>query len=197
MIPNSDFRNKALVLSTKIIPGFRNDEFLSPVFDKLVSYFTVKQRKGIILMGKVGTGKTSLMRIFDQFARLWFQNNMFILHNVKEIERAYSKDGQAGFDRIMYSKSPWLSDPNMGNYYNICIDDIGIEGKVNHFRNSIEPAEEIIFSRYELFITKGVITHFTTNLDANDLKERYSNRNISRLREMCHVIYLKGDDRRK
>jgi predicted ATPase len=199
-MPKTSLRSKVLELGEKVITGFNVDENIAPVFDKLCLYFGAKnngyRKKGIMLIGKVGTGKTSLFRIFDQFTRYWHRENMFVLYQAKEIERIYAKEGQAGFDKVLYNSCPWFGDPNFQKIYNICVDDIGTEAKAKNYSSVIEPVEELILSRYELFITKGTITHFTTNLGVNELKKRYSNRAISRLNEMCQVLYLKGTDRR-
>jgi hypothetical protein len=45
---------------------------------------------------------------------------------------------------------------------------------------------EIILSRYERFTRTRCLTHFTTNLSADEIEERYGSRVRSRLREMCN-----------
>ncbi len=66
---------------------------------------------------------------------------------------------------------------------------------------------EILLSRYDIFkngkepvlsLTKGK-THITTNLNAEELEERYGNRVRSRLREMFNLISFDSSttDKRK
>ena len=58
---------------------------------------------------------------------------------------------------------------------------------------------EILLSRYELFTSKKIQTHITTNLSATEIENQYGNRVRSRLREMVNLIaFEKGiDDKRR
>jgi hypothetical protein len=47
---------------------------------------------------------------------------------------------------------------------------------------------EILLSRYDLFISKKLQTHITTNLSASEIEKFYGNRVRSRLREMINLI---------
>jgi DNA replication protein DnaC len=47
---------------------------------------------------------------------------------------------------------------------------------------------EILLSRYDLFISKKLLTHITTNLSATEIETHYGNRVRSRLREMVNLI---------
>jgi hypothetical protein len=43
---------------------------------------------------------------------------------------------------------------------------------------------EILLSRYDLFISKKIQTHITTNLSASEIEAQYGNRVRSRMREL-------------
>ncbi|MFD2918101.1 hypothetical protein ACFS6H_00190 [Terrimonas rubra] len=47
---------------------------------------------------------------------------------------------------------------------------------------------EILLTRYDLFITRQLRTHITTNLSASELEQYYGNRLRSRLREMLNLV---------
>lgn len=47
---------------------------------------------------------------------------------------------------------------------------------------------EILLTRYDLFVSKNLLTHLTTNLSASEIEEIYGNRIRSRLREMLNLI---------
>jgi hypothetical protein len=47
---------------------------------------------------------------------------------------------------------------------------------------------EILLSRYDLFVTKKIQTHITTNLSASEIEAAYGNRVRSRLRQMLNLI---------
>lgn len=69
-----------------------------------------------------------------------------------------------------------------------CFDDLGIEQNMKHFGNESNVMAEILLSRYDLLRYRGIITHATTNLNANELEKLYGNRVRSRLREMFNLI---------
>ena len=58
---------------------------------------------------------------------------------------------------------------------------------------------EILISRYEVFRQRDVLTHITTNLNAEELQEKYGERIRSRMREMFNLVAFKENsvDKRK
>ena len=98
-----------------------------------------------------------------------------------------------GYDVIhRYSRSIRSPKP-------ICFDDIGIEPPMRYFGDHVNVIGEILLSRYELFVSKGVQTHATTNLNAEEIEARYGARVRSRLREMFNLIAFPAEsiDKRK
>jgi hypothetical protein len=93
-----------------------------------------------------------------------------------------------------------------GNDGFYCFDDIGIEPTGKHFGVDSNVIGEILLSRYDLFtrnlelasrsyrknpsakIGKPIVTHGTTNLNADEIEERYGNRVRSRMRELFNLI---------
>jgi len=47
---------------------------------------------------------------------------------------------------------------------------------------------EILLSRYDLFVSRQMQTHLTTNLSSSEIEELYGTRVRSRLREMFNLI---------
>lgn len=47
---------------------------------------------------------------------------------------------------------------------------------------------EILLSNYDMFISRHMLTHATTNLSASEIESCYGNRVRSRLREMMNGI---------
>jgi DNA replication protein DnaC len=47
---------------------------------------------------------------------------------------------------------------------------------------------EILLSRYDLFISRYMITHITTNLNSSEIEDIYGTRLRSRLREQFNLI---------
>jgi DNA replication protein DnaC len=140
--------------------------------------------KGILLIGKIGCGKTSLMDIFRILYYRKFHYNIF---SAREISKEFSLKGFETIDKYGKMKRP------------ICFDDLGIEQNLKHFGSECNIMAEILLSRYDLMKYEGIITHATTNLNADELEKIYGNRVRSRLREMFNVISFPSDvpDKRK
>ena len=149
--------------------------------------YNISHRKGILLSGPVGCGKTSLMKLFTTLMPL---SKSFIIKPAREVTMEFSKQGYDVIHR--YSRS--LRSPKP-----ICFDDIGVEPPMRYFGDHINVIGEILLSRYELFVSKGVQTHATTNMNAEEIEARYGVRVRSRLREMFNLIAFpaEAEDKRR
>lgn len=151
---------------------------------KLCSYF-IKDRencetygididKGILLSGPVGCGKTSLMKLLKYLVPL---QRPYLLAPCRNIV--------FGFNHLGYK-----TIEDYGDSSSICFDDLGVEPIGRHYGKDCNVMGEILLSRYELYLkTKTKVkTHATTNLNAEELEERYGNRVRSRMRELFNLI---------
>ena len=78
-------------------------------------------------------------------------------------------------------------------------DDLGVEPTGRHFGKDCNVLGEILLSRYDLFLSNNIKTHATTNLNAQELEERYGNRVRSRMRELFNLVGFdkESKDKRK
>lgn len=92
-----------------------------------------------------------------------------------------------------------------GNDGYFCFDDLGIEPIGRHYGKDCNVMGEILLSRYDHYKEtlppprgswRG-ITHATTNLNAQELEERYGNRVRSRMREMFNLIAFDKESKDK
>lgn len=150
-------------------------------------------RKGILLSGTVGNGKTTMMRLFAVN-----QRQVFWLKSASEVANTWLRGGEEAIS-VFYEPNQ-LPVNDVDNFYQpyaaLCLDDCGTEDVKNHFGNRVNVIGQIIESRYYKGAT-GSWLHITTNLNSEQLKEFYGPRVISRLREVVNLIELKGGDRRK
>ncbi len=143
----------------------------------------INLRKGILLMGPVGCGKTSLMNIM-KFIRPPQEQHIII--STRKISYQFSQQGYEVIEK--YSDRSFNYKPNGWIPKAYCFDDLGVENNLKYFGNDCNVMSEILLSRYDHFISQKMLTHITTNLDSRDIEEAYGSRVRSRLREMCTVI---------
>lgn len=158
--------------------------------------FNIDPKKGIMLSGPVGCGKTTLMKLLRH-----------LVPHHRPYEIIPTRNIVFGFNNLGYSI---IEQYGNSNFY--CFDDLGVEPEGKHFGKDCNVMGEILLSRHELFtqchpersrrtvpkqpalsgveVSKGSrrTTHITTNLNAEEIEERYGNRVRSRLREMVNVI---------
>ncbi len=138
--------------------------------------------KGILLIGPVGSGKTSIMNILRQFL---FREEYYLIKSARDIAFEYQKDGVDIIQK--YGKQ----------HKAYCIDDLGVENNSKFFGNECNTIAEILLQRYDLLTNYGVKTHATTNLNADELEELYGNRVRSRLRSMFNLISFPASSKDK
>jgi DNA replication protein DnaC len=151
---------------------------------KLIAYFLKDEQKclendidlskGIMLSGPVGCGKTSLMNLMKHLTPL---AHKFSVKPCRDISFEFIKEGYEIIHK--YSKTTPKT---------ICFDDLGTENNLKYFGNECNVIAEILLSRYDLFITRKLQTHITTNLSASEIEQAYGNRVRSRLRSTLNLI---------
>lgn len=173
-------------------PQFEINDFNRQILHLLSLYFSCDERfeetngyslqKGIMLVGPIGCGKTTIMKAFALNT-----HNPYSVISTRYVSDDYSKVGVDALDR--YSDLlPGYPQQNFGHReLGICFDDLGTESSRKHFGNESNVMHDIILSRYDNHILKGK-THFTANLTGDEIEELYSTRARSRLREMCNFI---------
>lgn len=80
-----------------------------------------------------------------------------------------------------------------GNSHYFCFDDLGVEPIGRHYGKDCNVLGEVILSRYDLFLECQVKTHATTNLNAQELEDRYGNRVRSRMRQLFNLVAFDKD----
>ena len=80
----------------------------------------------------------------------------------------------------------------------VVIDDLGLEQDVKHFGNGLDPIAYIIQRLYDVnqIAEKPIRLLLTTNLNKEELTQKYGIRVIDRLWEMCDRIVLEDTNLR-
>jgi hypothetical protein len=71
----------------------------------------------------------------------------------------------------------------------------GAERNLKYFSNECNVLGEILLSRHDLFVGRGMLTHVTTNLDADDMEAAYGDRIRSRLQQQFNLFTFSSDKR--
>lgn len=140
-----------------------------------------ENESGLIVYGNRGSGKTMLLQLIRRIINPQSEN-YFVVINCLDVVLDFNIIGHKVFH--------YFEDKN------ILFDDFGTEDSGVYFGDRINVMERFIQLRYELFIKKGIKTHFTTNEPFEKLEEVYGSRCTSRLQEMCNHVILDDSDKR-
>jgi DNA replication protein DnaC len=169
--------------------NFKIHEIDFPVIYKLIAYylrdeqacshFGVDINKGILLSGPVGCGKTAIMNLMKFISKT---EHKYYVKPCRDISFEFIQDGYQTIHKYSNGKL-YHADPKI-----ICFDDLGTENNLKYFGNECNVMAEILLSRYDIFISKRIPTHLTTNLSASEIETHYGLRVRSRLRQMVNLI---------
>lgn len=146
--------------------------------------------RGLMLQGRVGTGKTIALRLF-----------------IELITRLKLGKYLNGLPRLVTTNAVCDDLEALGiwntrkyiNYNWYCFDDLGdepLEVQQPYKSLKIEAFRRILGERYDNFKKDGQITIASTNLNFDLIGKYYGVRIESRAREMFNVLTFNGEDRR-
>ena len=186
-----EHRKGILNILTYLQHNFQITEHNRPIIYAMLEYFTGSENsqydlnKGLCLIGNVGSGKTLLFDAFKLYTSQLLQTNSFRCHNAKNIIDNAEKDGVKTVNEINFiDRTPTV----------IYIDDIGKDSEnVNHYGTKFNVIEQLLDERYLIFSQYRKLTHISTNLHPDKIKESYGDRIYDRMREMLNIVMLKSD----
>jgi DNA replication protein DnaC len=170
--PNFKVHAEDYEIIFKLLIYFLKDEAITEKYN-------LSLRKGILLSGPVGCGKTSLMNLVKLTLP---QEQRYIVKSCREVSFEFIQDGYTVIRK--YSNNSFNKD--IPKTY--CFDDLGTENNLKYYGNDCNVMAEILLSRYDLFVNRKMQTHITTNLSSSEIEELYGERVRSRMREMFNLI---------
>ncbi len=156
--------------------GFKFDSENTKEIDSCISIFE-NNKTGLMIAGNPGGGKTIFFEIMQKIIPPK-DDKTFIKLNVLDVVLQFNNK-EIGHN--VFRK--WVDKT-------VLFDDIGTEDKGVFFGEKLEVFEKFIQFRYDLFRSRKIKTHFTTNLSREKLNLRYGLRCMSRLDEMCERVLL-------
>jgi DNA replication protein DnaC len=151
--------------------------------DELCQHYSIDLKKGIFLVGGVGVGKTVFMMIMRQLLSM---KESYVVKPCQQIALEYIDKGTSVLMRYGRNYVDHVDINTINRAY--CFDDLGAEEATKHYGNDANVMAQIIQMRYNIFQSRRVMTHFTSNLTADQIDVYYGARVKSRLREMCNWI---------
>ena len=152
-----------------------------------------EQRRGVMLMGDVGTGKTTIMKTMAGVFKFRIIECRHVARELKiEGDKILDYYGRNSFVQLNVDvfdrKSPLT----------FCFDDMGITDAENkYYGNEVNVMSEILHDRYNHWQDMGMLTYITTNKDSNIIEKLYGKKCRDRMGEMMQVISLTGESWRR
>lgn len=143
--------------------------------------YLAESNNGAILIGNVGIGKTTLVR-------------MPRMVTATRIAMEYAdKDGGLNAVRTL------INNQIQYQGMKVVIDDLGREESVKNYSNALDPIAYVIESIYEINQTaeQKIKLYLTTNLSKSELEQKYGIRTVDRIWEMCDRIQINDVNLRK
>ncbi len=140
-------------------------------------------KRGLLVSGPVGCGKTSLLNLLNNFFPLSYQ---YPVLSSREVVFRFIREGYSVIHT--YGMGCYRFASGKHSPKTVCFDDLGVEQSIKYYGNDCNVMAEILLSRYDQFVKSGMLTHVTTNLSATELEELYGNRLRSRMREMFNLV---------
>lgn len=143
----------------------------------------IDHKKGLMLTGPIGCGKTSLMNLFRYITAKYPPHVMI---SCRKVSFQFIQEGYAVIQK--YSDCAFRRGKPEMEPITHCFDDLGLENNLKYYGNDCNVMSEILLSRYDQFINSGMLTYITTNLNSSEIESLYGNRVRSRMRELVNVI---------
>lgn len=169
LISEDDTRSRLLALYELEVEHrgnvFINDENTHEKVTRVARWLFSSKQRGLILMGTMGNGKSTILHVIN---RLFKSTSTF--GDAQDIFEHFKKSQGS----MRYWDEPLL-----------LIDDMGIEPiRCLVFGEEYYPISRLLLHRYD----KQLTTIIATNLDIDEIRSRYGDRVVDRMKETFSVI---------
>ena len=147
-----------------------------------------KLKKGLLIIGNYGCGKTSMLRAFQSVGKILLPEPILWFTSVSCNALVMEFEGMDTNDKS--AKKHFFQKHNKAAV--IYFDDFGTESNASNFgiKNLMK---DILEERY----ANNKRTFLTSNLTLDKIQEKYGDRVYDRLQEMFNIIIMPGDSFRR
>jgi hypothetical protein len=154
---------------------------------------SLDKNKGLLLIGNIGVGKTYTVKKLSQSNKKGYgsynQPTMFYMQGDVAYPIYESDITSAGISSMTTTKG--LAILSMFKQHDLYLDDIGSEKDlVSSYGEKFNPIQELLSIRY---LSPQYKNYMTSNLTLDELQNKYGERVISRIKEMCNVVLVLGN----
>ncbi|PZX18087.1 DNA replication protein DnaC [Breznakibacter xylanolyticus] len=142
-----------------------------PEYEEIIDWMSDSKGKGLFLMGACGRGKSTILT--GVLPVLMFQHLGLVL-------------------RPTHADDIPNNVNQLARYWSVCIDELGVESMVNDYAGNYEGFNRIINAAE----SKLRPVFISTNLNEEQLLDRYGERTFDRIIRLCRVVKFKGDSLR-
>lgn len=152
------------------------------IYKDLCYYFSYDSRysgdlkKGLLIQGNVGCGKTSMLEYFRKSQR------KYSIVTCSKLSYEYKTIGVHVVAHYGKNHDNWQD-------VGVCFDDLGMEPEMGNYGDKLNIMTEVLLRRYE---TRAKNTILTTNLTLEQIEAGYGKRVADRMKEMFNQVALPG-----
>lgn len=167
MPPHIEFEDAGQLLRQGLRHVVGADYVWLPEYEQVADWLTDNNCKGLTLLGNCGRGKTVIQRQIIPVLLHWKYNYIVSIYDSVEMAKRT--------DEVLQWKL-------------LQIDDVGVEGETNDYGMRRNAFAELVDAAEK----QGKLLLVTSNLSADELRQRYGERTLDRLRSITRCIVFKG-----
>lgn len=175
-VPEIKMKNAGRCIKAGLVNFFGEGYIRNDAQEDVADWLSDNKRKGLLLMGDYGTGKTVLAtRIILPLVK-WYMETFYRYEEFR-----------------MYCYSAYDMRKAFEQNFSVCVDDVGVENFENDYGRVTDYYSRLLDNAEK----KGLLLICTTNLDGDALNEKYGQRTFDRMNSLMRPVVFQGRSLRR